>query len=145
MRESKRAGMNDPAKPRTTLQAADKRTLEFRNALDEVEQSDVKLRRAIDTIPTLAWRSLPDGSKDFLNKRWRDYTGLSDEESFGWGWQAAVHPEDLPTLLETWRKLRTSEEPGEMEVRVRRHDGVYRWFLIRVEPFRDETGKVVNW
>jgi formate hydrogenlyase transcriptional activator len=145
VRESKRAGMNDPAKPRQTPQAAEKRTLELRNALDEVQRSDVKLRRAIDTIPTLAWRSLPDGSKDFLNKRWRDYTGLSDEESYGWGWQAAVHPEDLPMLLERWRKFRTSEEPGEMEVRVRRHDGVYRWFLIRVEPFRDETGKVVNW
>jgi PAS domain S-box-containing protein len=98
----------------------------------------------IDTIPATAWYGLPDGSKEFLNKRWHDYTGLSAEESYDWGWQAAVHPEDLPSLLEKWRQLRTSEEPGESEARVRRHDGVYRWFLIRVEPFRDETGKVTR-
>src|SRR5215467_2148389 len=117
----------------------------LRKALDEVQRSEAKLRRVIDTIPTLAWRNLPDGTKDFLNKRWHDYTGLSAAESYGWGWQAAVHPEDLSSLLGRWQQSRTSGEPGEMEVRVRRYDGVYRWFLIRVEPFRDETGNIVNW
>jgi PAS domain S-box-containing protein len=117
----------------------------LRRALDELKNSEGKLRQVIDTIPMLVWRSLPDGSKDFLNKKWRDYTGLSAEESYGWGWQAAVHAEDLPALLERWRQSRISEEPEEMEVRVRRYDGVYRRFLIRVEPFRDDTGKVVNW
>ncbi len=117
----------------------------LRRALDEIKNSEIKLRQVIDTIPTLAWRNLPDGSKDFLNKRWHDYTGLSAEESYGWGWQAAVHPEDLPSLLERWRQFRASEEPGEIEVRVRRYDGVYRWFLIRTEPFRDETGKIIRW
>jgi PAS domain S-box-containing protein len=117
----------------------------LRKALAEIQRSEATLRRVIDTIPTLVWRNLPDGSKDFLNKRWRDYTGLSAEESYGWGWQTAVHPKDLPSLLERWQQFRALEEPGEIEVRVRRHDGVYRWFLIRVEPFRDETGKIVRW
>ena len=117
----------------------------LRTALNEIKNSETRLRQVIDTIPALAWCGLPDGSKEFLNKRWHDYTGLSAEECYDWGWQAAVHPEDLPSLLEKWRQLRTSEEPGESEARVRRHDGVYRWFLIRVEPFRDETGKVIRW
>ena len=103
----------------------------LRNALDELQKSEATLRRVIDTIPAVAWFGLPDGSKQFLNKRWRDYTGVSPEESYGWGWQAVVHPEDLPPLMAKWSELETSEEAGEIEARVRRHDGVYRWFLIR--------------
>jgi formate hydrogenlyase transcriptional activator len=80
-----------------------------------------------------------------VNQRWREYAGLSAEESQGWGWQVAIHPEDLPSLMRKWRELLISGEPGEIEARMRRHDGVFRWFLIRFEPFRDETGGVVMW
>ena len=69
------------------------------SALDEIRTSEAKLRQVIDTIPTLAWCNLPDGPNEFLNKRWHDYTGLSPEESHGWGWQAAFHPEDLPSVV----------------------------------------------
>ncbi len=117
----------------------------LRHALDQVQKSEAKLRQVIDTIPTLVWCDLADGPNEFLNKRWHEYTGLSPEESHGWGWQAAFHPEDLPPLMEKWRELLVSGEPGEIEARLRRHDGVYRWFLIRVEPFRDESGKLVRW
>jgi formate hydrogenlyase transcriptional activator len=114
-------------------------------ALDELKNSESKLRRVIDTIPTLAWCNLPDGSNEFLNKRWHEYTGLSPEESHGSGWQAAIHPADRAPLLEKWQGLLSSGDPGEMEARLRRHDGVFRWFLMRVEPLRDETGKIVKW
>ena len=117
----------------------------LRNALETIRNSETKLRRVIDTIPTLAWCNLPDGPNEFLNKRWHEYTGLSHEESNGWGWQVAFHPEDVPPLMEKWRELLGSGEAGEMEARLRRHDGVYRWFLIRVEPFRDEHGQLVRW
>ncbi|HYT19757.1 MAG TPA: sigma 54-interacting transcriptional regulator, partial [Candidatus Polarisedimenticolia bacterium] len=99
----------------------------------------------IDTIPTLAWCNLPDGSNEFLNKRWHDYTGLSPEESHGWGWQVAFHPEDIPPLMGKWQELLVSGEPGEIEARLRRLDGAFRWFLIRVEPLRDGAGKIVRW
>ncbi len=99
----------------------------------------------IDTIPTLAWCNLSDGPNEFLNKKWHEYTGLSPEESHGWGWQVAFHPEDLPPLMKKWRELLVSGESGEIEARLRRHDGVFRWFLIRVEPLRDQTGKVIRW
>src|ERR1700720_4007152 len=114
-------------------------------ALDELKHSERRLRQVIDTIPTLAWSILPDGSNEFLNKRWHEYTGLSPEESHGSGWQVAIHPEDRAPLLEKWKCLLASGEPGEMEARLRRHDGVFRWFLMRVEPLRDDTGKIVRW
>jgi PAS domain S-box-containing protein len=117
----------------------------LRPAPDTIDNSDSKLRQVIDTIPALAWCNLADGPNEFLNKRWHDYTGLSEEESHGWGWQAAFHPEDLPSLMEKWRAMLASGEPGEIEARLRRRDGVYRWFLIRAEPFRDETGQLVRW
>jgi PAS domain S-box-containing protein len=117
----------------------------LRNALDEIQKSESKLRQVIDAIPALAWCNLPDGPNEFLSKPWHEYTGLSPEESHGWGWQAAFHPEDLPPLMERWVKMLASGEPDEIEARLRRHDGVYRWFLIRCEPFRDESGKLVRW
>src|ERR1700758_4775703 len=117
----------------------------LRVALKRLENSETRLRQVIDTIPTLAWCNLADGPNEFLNKRWHEYTGLTPEESNGWGWQTAFHPDDLPPLMERWRELLTSGDSGEIEARLRRYDGVYRWFLIRVEPFRDETGKLLRW
>src|SRR5271168_2434920 len=103
------------------------------------------IRLIVDRIPAFTWSAHADGSVEFVNQRWREYAGLSAEESQGWGWQVAIHPEDLPSLKRKWRELLISGEPGEIEARMRRHDGVFRWFLIRFEPFRDETGKVVMW
>ena len=107
--------------------------------------SEAQLRNMIDTIPALAWCNLPDGSNEFLNKRWHDYTGLSPEESGGSGWQTVIHPQDLPRMMEKWQEVLTSGEAGEVEARLRRHDGSFRWFLLRAEPLRDETGKIVRW
>ena len=99
----------------------------------------------IDQMPTLAWSCRPDGSAEFVNQRWLDYTGLSMEEAVGWGSQATIHPEDLGRTTETWLRIVASEEPGEEEARVRRFDGEYRWFLFRAVPVRDERGKVIRW
>jgi len=107
--------------------------------------SETHLRIMIDTIPTLAWSCFTDGTTEFLNRRWLDYTGLSVDEAAGWGWQSPVHPEDLDRLMEAWRAILASGEPGEAEARLRRFDGEYRWFLFRAEPFRDEHGTLVRW
>jgi formate hydrogenlyase transcriptional activator len=124
----------------SSVEIEDRKRAEFKIRAQEAE-----LRRVIDAIPTLAWCNLTDGSNEFLNKTWHEYTGLSPENSHGWGWQAAFHPEDLPPLMENWKAMLVSGEPGEIEARLRRHDGAYRWFLIRAEPFRDEAGKIVRW
>ncbi len=117
----------------------------LQKAFDEIKKSESKFRQVFDAIPTLAWCNFPDGPNEFLNKRWHDYTGLSPEESCGWGWQAAFHPADLPPLLKRWGELLVSGEPGEIEARLRRFDGVYRWFLISVEPLHDEAGRILRW
>lgn len=117
----------------------------LQKALDEVQKSEAKLRQVIDAIPTLAWCNLPDGPNEFLNKGWHEYTGFSPEESHGWGWQAAFHPDDLAPLMEKWGKMLASGESDEIEARLRRHDGVYRWFLIRAQAFRDEAGNIIRW
>src|SRR6202163_1090582 len=112
---------------------------------EALRRSEEYLRLTIDTIPILAWCSRPDGSNEFLNQRWLDYTGLSIEAARDWGWKVAIHPQDLPRLLHVWQTLLESGEPGELEARLRRFDGVYRWFLFRFEPLFDETGNIVKW
>jgi PAS domain S-box-containing protein len=113
---------------------------------DADEASDVieeRLRLIIDTIPTIVWRKLPDGSADFLNREFREYTGLSLEHGLGWGWMNAFHPDDR--LMEEWRAALAAEKPFEKEARLRRADGQYRWFLIRAVPLRDKQRNVVKW
>ena len=109
------------------------------------QKSEDNLRQVIDTLPTLVWCTRPDGSTEFLNKRWHDYTGCSPEESRVHGWRPTVHPEDLPRVVAKGQELLASGQPGEVEARIRRRDGVFRWFLMRVEPLRDEAGKIVRW
>src|SRR6202166_2671229 len=103
------------------------------------------IRLVVDTIPTLAWSAGPDGSADFFNQRWLDYTGLSAKQALGWGWEVAIHPDDLPRILETFRDALNSVKPYEVEGRFRRFDGEFRWFLFRASPLCDESGKVVKW
>jgi PAS domain S-box-containing protein len=114
-------------------------------AEDALRRREDYLRLTIDTIPVLAWCTRPDGWNEFLNQRWLDYTGLTIEEARGWGWKVAIHPDDLPQLLEVWQGLLASGKSGELEARLRRADGVYRWFLFRVEPLRDAQGTIVKW
>src|SRR6202007_2612958 len=103
------------------------------------------IRLVVDTIPTLAWSARPDGSAEFFNQRWLAYTGLSAKQALGSGWEVAIHPDDLNDLVDYWRRVIDSGQPGEIEGRLRRFDGVYRWFLFRAEPLRDESGNIVNW
>jgi PAS domain S-box-containing protein len=107
--------------------------------------SEQQLRLIIDTIPTLAWSARADGAAEFFNRRWLEFAGLSSEQAREWGWSVALHPDDLDRVVTFWRSLRCAGEPGEIEVRLRRHDGQFRWFLFRASPLRDESGKVAQW
>jgi len=109
------------------------------------KRSEARLRKIIDTIPALAWCNLSDGSNDFVNRRWSDYTGLSQEEVKRVGCKVAIHPG------------RPSEMAGPVAVAVsfqsRRRDRsaassprrAYRWFLIRVQPLQEESGEILRW
>lgn len=118
---------------------------ERKRAEEALKSRERDLNLIIDTIPALVWCNLPEGPNEFLSKSWHEYTGLTPEESHGWGWQASFHPDDLPPLMKRWGEMLITGEPGEIESRLRRHDGVYRWFLIRAEPFRDDSGKIIRW
>jgi PAS domain S-box-containing protein len=113
-------------------------------AFDDIKKSEDRLRLVIDTIPTLVWRAGPEGSPDFLNQPALDYTGLSLDQAET-GWPRAFHPDDKKGMLVKWSAIRESGMPGELEARLRRHDGEYRWFLFRAEPLRDEAGNIVKW
>src|SRR6202795_3039820 len=118
---------------------------ELSNAFEKLAQETARLQTVIDTVPSFLWTSLPDGSKEYLNKRWYEYTGLSLEQGKGWGWKAVVHSDDLDRLVREWLALVEASKPGELETRIRRHDGEYRWFLIRVVPQLDAEGNLVRW
>jgi two-component system sensor histidine kinase UhpB len=110
----------------------------------ERRQAESHLRLVIDTIPAMAWSLRPDGAVDFVNQRWLDYTGLSLDEALEDS-KRIVHPEDLPRAVEKWLPNMAAGIPGEDEMRLRRANGEYRWFLIRTVPLRDARGNIVKW
>src|SRR3984893_15393685 len=112
-------------------------------AEEAVKQAEDRIRLVIDTIPTMAWSLRPDGVLDFLNQRWLDYTGLSLEEAIEQP-TCTVHPEDLPRVMEKWLVVKATSQPYAHEMRLRRADGEYRWFLVRIAPLLDEQGSIVK-
>jgi len=112
-------------------------------AVDVTEQH--QFRAAINAIPEPVWTTRPDGFCDFLNQHWLDYTGCTAEQGAGWNWHAAIHPDDVQGLLEQWRAAVASGARADLEARIRRFDGEYRWFRVRCIPLRDESGNIVKW
>jgi PAS domain S-box-containing protein len=119
----------------------------LQEAFNKIEKSEDQLLAIISAIPSMAWSTGPDGSVDFFNQRWLDYTGLSVEQAKEWGWVAAIHPDDVKPLVDRWRASLASgsSTAAGAEARMRRFDGAYRWFLFRANPLRDETGTIVKW
>jgi PAS domain S-box-containing protein len=103
----------------------------------------VDLQTLMETIPALVVCTLNDGSAEFANRAWHEYTGCSSPELTGWGWHAAIHPDDLPKLIQEWAVATAAGKPLEIEARVRRADGEYQWFAIRkaLAVSRDQAGK----
>jgi len=108
-------------------------------------RNTVNLRSFIDAVLTIAWSALPDGSLDFVNQRFREYTGLSSDQLTGWEWKSVVHPDDIQRLGTWWQDVRQSQEAGTTEKRLRRFDGAYRWFRIAAAPVHDEQANLVRW
>jgi PAS domain S-box-containing protein len=130
----------------TALEESEVLHRELAKMVEELRKSEDRLRVLIETIPALAWTTLANGSSDFVNRRWLEYTGISLEQMQGAGTPLPFHPEDIDEHLGKWRLALTSGETFENEARVRRAvDGEYRWFLIRGMPLRDESGNIVKW
>ena len=108
-------------------------------------ESETRFRVMMETMPKIAWTNTLSGEVTFFNKYWYDYTGLIEEQSLGWGWTAAVHPDDLPAASEKFKGILDSGEKGEFETRKKRTGGDYRWHLIRMQPVMNDTGEIQQW
>jgi PAS domain S-box-containing protein len=112
----------------------------------QLRNEERKFREAVETMPALAFIAMPDGQRTFVNGRWVEYTGLTEAQALGWGWQALIHPEDLSRVLTIWQESAASGNTLEYEARLLRGtDGEYRWFQTRAVPVRDKRGKIVKW
>jgi PAS domain S-box-containing protein len=107
--------------------------------------SERNLQLTIDSMPALAWSAGPDGAANYFNQHYLDYVGRTLGEVQGWQWTGLICPEDLPGLAGAWERFRIEGTSGEVEARIRRHDGVFRWFLFRANPLRDESGNIIKW
>ncbi len=114
-------------------------------AEERIRRNERELRTLVEAMPAYVGTSLPDGTVDFLTQSWLDYSGQTREEAMGWGWAGVIHPDDVDRVLANWQAGLISGEPVERELRCRRADGVYHWFLNRSLPLRDDEGKIVKW
>ena len=112
---------------------------------EALRNSEREFRTIIEAIPAFVVSALPDGSVDFLSQSLLDYTGVSREQWLGWGWRELAHPEDADRAVNKWQMALAAGEPMEVEVRYRRTDGKYRWYLGHQVPLRDKNGKIVKW
>ncbi|MGE5656115.1 MAG: PAS domain S-box protein [Actinomycetota bacterium] len=104
------------------------------------------LRTLAEAIPQIVWSALANGTVDYFNQRWFDYTGMQPQQSLGWQWQAAIHPDDLQKTLDRWSQAVQTGGSYEVAYRLKRAaDGQYRWHLGRGLPVRDTTGQIVKW
>jgi PAS domain S-box-containing protein len=117
---------------------------ERKQAAEVLKAAEDRVRLIIDTMPIMAWSLRADGVVDFLNQRWMDYAGLTLEE-FGKDPARPIHPDDLARVMAKWAVDMAAGEPCEDEMRLRRADGEYRWFLVRTAPLRDAQGRIVRW
>lgn len=99
----------------------------------------------IDAIPVLAWTAKPDGAIDYFNVQWLEFTGLPAHQALDWGWMAAAHEDDRERVGAAWAAAIASGQPVEVEIRLRRADGVWVWFLARARALRDDSGRVLKW
>lgn len=126
------------------LQGAIQDITEQKRAEEALRQSEAELRALAESMPQMVWMNRPDGENFYINRRWVDYTGLSQEKSRGRGWLEAFHPEDRQRAWDAWRAA-IAEDEYHLECRLRRADGAYRWMLIRGLPFRDASGQITKW
>ncbi|HTD55701.1 MAG TPA: ATP-binding protein, partial [Silvibacterium sp.] len=111
-----------------------------------IREQEKKFREAVETMPALAFVAEPGGKRTFLNRGWLEYTGFSLEQASGFGWEEAIHPDDLKRVRERWRTAEASGQLLEYELRIRRgSDAAYRWFQTRARPLRDRRGRILKW
>lgn len=121
------------------------REAELAEAVTALARSEARFRAIADSMPQMVWSTRPDGFHDYYNARWYEFTGMEPGSTDGEAWNGMFHPEDQDHAWALWRESLETGAPYEIEYRLRRHDGVYRWTLGRAMPIRDESGEIVRW
>ena len=114
-------------------------------AEEALRMSEEEFRSLAEAMPQIVWATRTDGWNIYFNQQWVDYTGMTMEESYGHGWNTPFHPDDKQRAWEAWQRAVQHNEPYSLECRLRRADGVYRWWLIRGEPMRGANGEILKW
>ncbi len=110
-----------------------------------LQESERYFRELTESLPQLVWACDADGMNIFVGPQWESYTGVPASQHHGTGWLSTVHPDDVPALMHSWNAAIRDGTPYHRLFRIRRHDGMYRWFDVQARPFRDETGRIVRW
>ncbi|MBV6624364.1 MAG: PAS domain S-box protein [Rivularia sp. (in: Bacteria)] len=111
-----------------------------------LRKSELNFRTLADSMPQIVWTALPNGFLDYYNQRWFDYTGMTLEQTIGWGWEPVLHPDDLQKCVDLWSESVSTGNDYHIEYRFKRaSDGEYRWFLGRAVALRNENGEIVKW
>lgn len=115
--------------------------------IERLRREEEHFRALAELTPQMLFSADPAGNIVYFNQRFYDYTGMRPEQLLEWNWkeQPLHHPDDLQRTLSVWETSLQTGEPYEVEYRLRRHDGVYRWFLGRALPVRNEQGEIVRW
>ncbi len=113
---------------------------------EQVRRGEQHFRLLVETIPQIVWTSEPNGEPDYYNQRWFDYTGMTLEQTRGWGWEPVLHPDDLQNCVDAWSEAVRTGDDYEVHYRFKRAaDGQYRWHLGRARPVRNPAGEIVKW
>lgn len=118
---------------------------EKRVSQEALKASENRFRQIGEALPQLVWTCRTDGNCDYLSKQWIDYTGIPEHDQLGMAWLNVIHPDDKQRVLEHWRGAVEGKHPYDIEYRIRRHDGVYRWFKARGTPFKTKDGTNEYW
>src|SRR6202790_2428967 len=120
---------------------------EPRRSLDDepLRKGEERWRRLVEALPQLVWSATPDGACDYFSAQWTQYTGVAESELLGWRWMDVLHPDDRHSTRRVWTDSVAERHAYDVEYRVRRRDGVYRWFKTRGVPVRDSKDGIVNW
>lgn len=111
----------------------------------DVEENERHFRGLLNAIPQIAWTNTAEGAVDFFNEQWHSYTGIGAEKSQGMSLAEAVYPDDLEYHNQQFKSILESKENGSYEIRQKAANEEYRWFLIHMQPIKDEEGEVLFW
>ncbi|HEU5134401.1 MAG TPA: PAS domain S-box protein [Steroidobacteraceae bacterium] len=118
---------------------------EHRETVEQLRENRARFKTLAESLPQMIWTCLRDGHTDYLSRQWLDYTGRSESQQLGHGWLEQVHPDDRVKVHEEWNRVVASGDTYDISFRIRRFDGVYRWFKTRAVPLRDPAGRILKW